>query len=88
MTGYDLFYELFLSPELWGYFGPLLLILVGYVLVKKDLGLGLIWFIVECLFIANYFTFIDATPRYWWHVIIILIGGVVVCAFGMTNRRR
>lgn len=88
VTGYDWFYELFLSSEPWGYFGPFALIFVGFLLVKKDYTLGLIWFIVECLFLANYFTLVEATPQYWWHIIIILLGGVVVFAFALTNRRR
>jgi len=78
VNGYELFYYLFLSLDLWGYLGPLGLVLAGYALSQKDRMLGLVWFMVECLFIANYFTLIEATPDYWWHILIILLGGIIV----------
>jgi len=86
INGYELFYELFLSLELWGYFGPLGLVLIGYVLAKKDVFLCIVWFVVECLFVAQYFMLIDATPSYWWHIFILLFGGLMTCVYPLVDR--
>ena len=86
VSGYELFYELFLGPEPWGFFGPLGLVIFGYVLAKKDKALALIWFIVEWLFIANYLTLVSATPDYWWHIIIILFGGLFTLVYPLWDR--
>lgn len=84
----NIFYEMFLSLQLWGYFGPLALVIIGYVLVKKELFLGILWFIIECLFIGYYLDLVDATPQYWWHVYILLLGGLFTCVYPLWDRRR
>ena len=84
---YELFYFLFLSSEFYSYFGPLLLVIVGYVLGRKDKVLGVVWFIVECLFIAQYATLLETTPVYIWHFLIILLGGIVVLIPALMNQR-
>ncbi len=58
------FLDLFLSTEMIGYIGPLALVFVGWYLVKKDKGLGVIAFIVESLFIAQYLALVEVTPDY------------------------
>jgi len=83
---YDLFYELFLSPEISSYFGPLALVIIGLFVMKKDKVLALLYFIVECLFVANYLALVEATPAYWWHVLIILLGGLLTCVAPLIDR--
>lgn len=80
------FEDLFLSTDMIGYIGPLAIVVVGYVLAKKDKGLGLIAFIVQCLIAAQYFALVDATPAYWWHVIIILLGSILTCVVPLIDR--
>ena len=84
----NIFFELFLSTQLWGYFGPLALVIIGYILTKKELILGILWFVVECLFIAQYLDRVSATPEYWWHVFILLLGGLFTCVYPLWGRRR
>ena len=84
----SIIYELFLSLEVWGYLGPALLVIGGYVLSKRELILGVLWFVLECLVVAQYLLLVDATPNYWWHIYIILIGGLITFGFAMMDRRR
>ena len=85
-TAYDLLFELFLSTGIIGYIGPLAIVVLGYVLAKKDRSLGVIAFVVQCLFAAQYFALLEATPAYWWHVIIILLGGILTCVVPLMDR--
>ena len=82
---YDLFYELFLSLEISGYLGPLALVVIGSMIMKKDKALGIFMFIVDCLVISHYLGLVEATPNYWWQIIILLLG-VVLCVFQMIDR--
>ena len=77
--------ELFLSTNMIGYFGPLALVVIGYLITKKNKELGIFMIIVDSLIIWQYFALIEATPDYWWHVIILLLG-VVLCAIQMMDR--
>ena len=70
----SLFFQLFFSLNMWGYLGPIGFVILGYFVAKKDRVLGVLWFVVESLIIANYLTLVEATPEYWWHTIILLIG--------------
>jgi len=81
----NIFFELFLSTNLWGYLGPIGLVIIGYVLSNKDKFLGVLWLVVESLIISHYLTLVEATPEYWWHIIILLLG-VIQCAFQMMKR--
>lgn len=78
--------ELFLSPEVWGFFGPALVVIAGYVLVEKDKVLGVIWFIIECLAVAYYAALIEAYPYLVWHMYIILLGGLLTLVYGLWDR--
>jgi hypothetical protein len=84
----DLFYELFLSPEMWGYLGPIGLVIGGYIVSQKNNILGILWFVLECLFIAQYFSIVDTTPEYWWHIFILLLGGLFTCVYPLWDRWR
>ena len=88
MQDINWFSEVFYSLEPWGYLGPIGLVIIGYVLSKKDKILGVFWFIVECLFAAHYFELVDATPQYWWHIFLILLGGLFTCVFPLINQRK
>jgi len=70
----SMFFQLFFGLDMWGYLGPFALVIVGYFMVKKDKGLGVIAFIVESLVIANYLTLVSETPAYWWHIFILIFG--------------
>ena len=85
-SAYDIFYELFLSVGISGYFGPMALVLVGYFVAKKDRFLSVLWFIVECLVVSQYLALVSATPDYWWHIIIILFGGLFTLVYPLWDR--
>jgi len=85
-NAYDLFYELFLTLGISGWFGPLALVIIGYLITKKERNLGIFIIIVNSLIIYHYFTLIDATPQYWWHVIILLLG-VIQCTIQLMSKR-
>jgi len=85
MQDINWFSELFLSTEMWGYFGPLALVVLGFMLAKKKKPLGIFMIIVDSLVIAKYFTLLEATPDYWWQIIILLLG-VIVCAFQSVSK--
>jgi len=72
-------FQLFLSLEMWGYLGPAVLVIGGYFVSRKDKVLGVFYWLVECLVAYTYLTLSIATPDYWWHAIIVLIGGTFVC---------
>ena len=78
-------YDLFLSTSLWGYFGPLALVVGGYLLTKKEKALGIFFIIVDSLVIANYLSLLEATPDYWWHIIILILG-VIQCTIQIIDR--
>jgi hypothetical protein len=79
--------EIFLSLEMWGYLGPMALVVIGYYLSKTNVTLGVLWFIVECLFVSRYFELVEATPDYWWHIILLLLGGLFTCIYPLIDRR-
>lgn len=85
-NAYDLFYELFLTLGISGWFGPLALVIIGYLITKKERNLGIFIIIVNSLIIYHYFTLIDATPQYWWHIIILLLG-VIQCTIQLMSKR-
>ena len=86
MMEVNIFEELFLKTTFWGYLGPMALVIGGYLLSKKDRNLGVLWFVMELLFIAQYMGMIAATPQYWWHIFILLFGGIFTCVFPFLDR--
>ena len=85
MQDINWFDELFLSTEMWGYFGPLALVVIGWLLTKKEKPLGIFMIIVDSLVIAQYLALVAVTPDYWWHIIILLLG-VIQCVFRTVSR--
>ena len=80
-----IFYDLFLSTGMWGYFGPLALVVIGFVVTKNEKGLGIFFVIVDSLVTAQYLALVGTTPDYWWHIF-IMIFGVITCAFQMWSK--
>ena len=85
---YEIFNDIFLSTLMYGYLGVLLLIVGGYIVAQKNTFLGILWFIVECLFVGRYLELVSATPQYWWHITILLLGGLLTCVYPLWDRRR
>ena len=79
-------FQLFLSVEIWSILGPALIVICGFFVAKENKGLGVIFFIVECLVVYQYFMLIDATPYYWWHIIILMFGGIIPSCFLLSDR--
>ena len=82
----SMFYQLFFSLNMWGYLGPIALVVIGYLLTKKEKNLGIFVIIVESLIIAQYLALIEATPDYWWNVIILLLGGLLTIGQWISDR--
>ena len=81
-----IFYELFLSTSMWGYFGPLALIVAGVFITQKQRGLGIFFIIVDSLIIWQYLQLVGTTPDYWWHTF-IMVFGVISSSAQMMSRR-
>lgn len=77
--------ELFLSTDIFGYLGPMGIVVGGYFVSRKSPVLAVLWFVMECLMAMQYFTLIDATPGYWWHAIILVFGGLFTCVLGAAD---
>ena len=82
----SLFYQLFLGLNMWGYLGPIVIVIGGYLVMVKNRNLGIIWLIVEYLIMAHYFTLLEATPGYWWHIVILLLGSLSTCFYVVGKR--
>ena len=84
MQEINIFEELFLSLDMWGIFGPLALVVIGYFVTQKAKGLGIFFIIVDSLIIYQYLTMVDY-ELYMWHAIILLLG-VIQCSFRLASR--
>ena len=81
----SMFYQLFFSLNMWGYLGPIALVIVGYIASKKDRFIGLVFIIVKSLIIAIYLTLVTATPGYWWHVFILILGVILITGSSLSD---
>lgn len=86
--GINIFYEIFYSLQPWGYLGPMGLVIIGYFVSKKERNLGILWFVMECLIMAHYLSFVNVEPNYWWHFLILFLGGLSTCVFPLWDRKR
>jgi hypothetical protein len=84
----SIFFQLFLGTNIWSYLGPMALVVGGYFAMKKDTSLGVIWFVVECVVMAQYFALVEATPEYWWNIFIIMFGSLFTIAFPLWGGRK
>lgn len=66
------FYHFFLSLEIYGYFGPVIVVVLGYLAVVKDKDLAIFFYILESFMMAGYFLL---GPAYWWHSLFLFLGG-------------
>lgn len=72
------FNEIFYSTEAWGLLGPAMLVTITYLAMKKDRGLGVIWYMVSILITVNFYFEMSLTEAYFiWHIIIIILGGFI-----------
>jgi len=83
----NMFYQLFLSTEIWGWFGPLIIIGVSSIILtnKKLKPLGILFVILEFLIISQYFELVEETPWYWWNIIIMVLG-MIICIGQMWSK--
>ena len=77
----------FLNADFIGLIGPMVVIIIGYFVSKKNSFLGLFYFIFESMIAYYYLQLIDATPFYWWQIMFLLLGGVLTCIFPQASRR-
>ena len=82
----SLFYQLFFSLNMWGYFGPIALVIGGFLITQKEKPLGIFFIIVDSLVIATYLSLIEITPDYWWNVIILLLGVMITVGQVFSDR--
>ena len=78
--------DFFLNTDMLGYLGPLALVVGGFIITKKEKGLGIFFIIADSLIIYQYLALVSDTPDYWWQVIILLLG-VVQCTIQLIDRR-
>ncbi len=84
MQSINWFDELFYSVELWGYLGPLAMVLIGAKLTKEDKNIGAMWYIIM-LFMTLYFYLPDITT-YYIQVFIMILGGAITCIMPQLSR--
>jgi len=78
--------QLFYATDIYGWFGPLLVICISFIVLtnKKYKPLGIFFIIVQSLIAYQYLTLVSATPWYWWNIIIMILG-IITCS-GMMAR--
>lgn len=86
MMEINIFQELFLSTEIWGYLGPLALVACGLFLVQREKVLFIFVLIVEWLFAYHYLELIATTPGYAWHAVILLLGSLFTLVYPLWDR--
>ena len=82
----SMFFQLFFSDNMWGYIGPVALVIGGYFITNKEKALGIFFIIVDSLIIATYLSLIEVTPSYWWPVIILLLGELLIVGKMISDR--
>lgn len=78
--------ELFFSATYTGWLGAFIIVYVGYVTAKKDKSLGVLWFVVECLFAYMYLDQIRFDGLFLWNSIIVLLGGIMVLVPSLMSK--
>jgi len=86
MEELDIFHEVFLSHNMWGFFGVVILVIVGFFITKKEKNLGIFMIIIYSLALSQYFTLLETNPIFWWQIIILILG-VIQCIFQLADRR-
>lgn len=78
--------ELFLSTEVYGYLGPLIIVIAGSYLVKRDKPLFIIFFIVDALLAYHYWNLVSVDGVYIWHALIMTLGVLSTIVYPMWDR--
>lgn len=78
--------DLFFSTHPISYIMILAIIICGYVVANKNHILGVFYFIVELLIVGQYLELVGETPDYWWHIILLLFGGLLTCVYPLWDR--
>ena len=84
MQDINWFNELFYSVELWGWLGPLALVVIGGFLTNKDKNLGLGWYIILLMMAGTFY--LTQITTYYMQVFILIFLGAVVCLGPQLNR--
>lgn len=87
MMEVNIFQELFLSTEIWSYFGPLAVIVAGLYFVKKERVTFVFFFLIESLIAYQYFTLISSNGWYIWHSFLMIFGILATLGTGLSNRK-
>ena len=77
------FYHFFLSTAIYGYLGPVAVVILGYLIVSKYKEAWVFWALLEILMMTVYFAQVASEPLYWWHIFILFFGGVSLWRFSM-----
>lgn len=82
MEFWDPIEALFLSTDISGWFGPFALIVISFAILtnKKMKPLGVLFMVLETLVIWYYLDLVEATPWYWWNIIILIVGELLCLA--------
>lgn len=78
--------DLFLSTGIDGYIAVLVLVIFCAYIMKRDRLLGFFCWIVECLVVYYYSTLLEATPDYYWHFLIVLLGALFTFVYPLWDR--
>jgi hypothetical protein len=78
--------NIFLDIGMMGYIAVFMLVLTGFIMNKLNRSLGVLWFVLECLIAYQYFQLLGDEPNYWWHIFILLLGGIITCVFPSDRR--
>lgn len=86
MPPINIFEEIFYSTELWGLTGPLIIIGVGFWIMRKNYKVGLMYSVPVFFAVGTYFDRFLVNPAYAWHFTILLFGWLLVCIYPFFDR--
>lgn len=75
----DLFNEIFYSVEPWGYFGVILLLMIGMLIVREEKRYGVYWYIILLIICFNTYMTNALFLDHVWKVFILIFGGFLIC---------
>lgn len=86
MQDINWFNELFLSTDIWGWFGPIGILVISFLILtnRKLKPLGFVFILLQLLIISQYVLLVAVTPWYWWNIIILVLG-MLLCIGQMTR---
>lgn len=77
--------ELFLSTEIWSYFGPIAVVVAGIFFVKKDKVLFFFFLLLDSLLAYHYWNLVSADGWYIWHAWIMTFGIIVTLGYALSK---